>query len=582
MQPGVARGLVVRVLRELDEVRDAAAAWDSLAERASRGNPFMTPDWSLAWLESTPGLRPFVLTAMEGGRLVGVWPLVMSGGLVRRLSYVEGDVYGILCEAGDATRCAEGFARELLARRTEWDVAVLSDHFIGTVDGEAIATAASQAELRVTHLPASEYPYVDARAEKSLSDFEKRVGKKVVNEIKRRRRQLEGLGPVRVERARTPEAVAARFPQIVELHRRRWRERSDTSGFSTEERIGGMRRAAERFARASRLELDLLFVDEQLIAYSYGFVFGGRHVYYSPGFDPAYSPFSVSKILLHAQLTDVFADGLSEFDFSRGAEPYKLVWATGNRKAETLVLHHDAVRSRVAGGAEVGAIRLRMAAKASPRVVHFKRETLGKVRAQVDPRAIAARVSRGVGQVRRSVEDRGVLGTARHMGERVVAPMYVHRNARLYSRSLEGVVAPVVEGFQFELLRPAGYAEVAALGRHTLEEVVRRCYRGDACFIARAVTGEIAAYAWSGVGLLAAIPEFGQQLPLDATDLCLADCYTAPAFRGRGLAGAILRFAMAQAVAVGKKRVFVVRYHEAEALEADVVAGLALRCHRGG
>jgi CelD/BcsL family acetyltransferase involved in cellulose biosynthesis/GNAT superfamily N-acetyltransferase len=551
--------LVVRVLRSLEEIHTEASDWDTLASVAAAGNPFLAPDWTTAWLETGSHLEPFIITGHEADRLVAVWPLALARGPgTRVLSYVEGDVYGILSEPGKAEIAATTFVRTLLERRDEWDLAILSDHIVGSVDGEAIAVAGQSSGLTVRRIRTSEYPYVDLVKEAKLTDLEKRVGKKIVNEVKRRRRQLEALGPVRVERARSPETVLARFPEIVHLHRQRWRERSDTSGFSSDERIAGMRVAAERFAKRSRLELDLLFVDEQLIAYSYGFVFGGRHVYYSPGFDPAYAPFSVSKILLLQQLADAYGDGLHEFDFSRGAEPYKLVWASGRRAGETVVLNHASAGSRILGAAACALIHARVAAKTSDALVQFKRNTLGKLRMRLSLAYLRERILAGSRTLARSAEDRGRLGTARHMMERGISPIYSRSTMRLYERNLRA--SPAIDatrgpdGIKFGVLHPSEFPALAAAGRYSVAEIVRYHYQGQRCFVARNEHGAIAAYGWCVAGTATQLLKLGPGLSMGPGDIYIGDCYTHPPFRGRGIYPRLLGYVMATSFQEGRRR----------------------------
>jgi CelD/BcsL family acetyltransferase involved in cellulose biosynthesis/GNAT superfamily N-acetyltransferase len=551
-------------LRDLSAIEMLVPSWDALSAREAPGNPFLTTHWTLSWLRTDPSLQPFVLAAHDGERLVAVWPLALSSSFGRRvLSYVEGDVYGILCAGHDVPAATAAFATALVEDRDEWDVAILSDHIVGSADNESIVSSSRAAGLSVTRLRTADYPYVSLLKDGKYANFEKRVGKKIINEIKRRRRQLEAIAPVRVERARSPAAALARFPEVVDLHRRRWRERSDTSGFSSEPRIAGMRAAAERFARAGCLELDLLLVDEQLVAYSYGFILGDRHVYYSPGFDPAYAPFAVSKILLLDQLTDAFKEGFREFDFSRGAEPYKLAWANESRAGETVVLSHAGPRSQAAAITALAAIRLRMAAKADERVVHFKRETLGKLRARLSLRYVSAHIVRGGDILKRSIEDRGKLGTLRHLAERVAPARHSSTDGRLYARHLSGEASSeprelgAPPGFSFGVLKPSEYEGLVAAGRYDLREVVRRHYIGQRCFVVRTGEGRIAGYAWYAAGRPVAVPELGGELTLKMDECYLGDCYTRSPFRGQGLYPRLLEYAAGVAYREGKRRAWI-------------------------
>src|SRR5205823_2408897 len=90
----------------------------------------------------------------------------------------------------------------------------------------------------------------------------------------------------------------------------------------------------------------------------YGHTAGGRYAFYQSGYDPAWRARSVGTVVLGAAIEDAFAAGLREFDFLRGDEDYKAVFASGRRQL---------VRVRLARGARAGALRLAERADASLR-----------------------------------------------------------------------------------------------------------------------------------------------------------------------------------------------------------------------
>ena len=55
----------------------------------------------------------------------------------------------------------------------------------------------------------------------------------------------------------------------------------------------------------------------------YGVVHKRKFLYYQSGYDPAWRSKSVGLVLLAHTVRDAFAEGLAEFDFLRGDEPYK-------------------------------------------------------------------------------------------------------------------------------------------------------------------------------------------------------------------------------------------------------------------
>jgi CelD/BcsL family acetyltransferase involved in cellulose biosynthesis len=77
-----------RVLRDRSAVDAAAAEWRALDART--GDPlayFQSFDWCQHWIDVFAGkhCRPEIHTLWRGGRLVAAWPMMLSGGVIKRL-----------------------------------------------------------------------------------------------------------------------------------------------------------------------------------------------------------------------------------------------------------------------------------------------------------------------------------------------------------------------------------------------------------------------------------------------------------------------------------------------------------------
>ena len=74
----------------------------------------------------------------------------------------------------------------------------------------------------------------------------------------------------------------------------------------------------------------LLEVDGAPRAAWYGFRFGGADSYYQAGRDPAWERQSVGFVLLVHTIRSAVEDGLAEYRFLRGAEPFKYRFANAD------------------------------------------------------------------------------------------------------------------------------------------------------------------------------------------------------------------------------------------------------------
>jgi len=84
---------------------------------------------------------------------------------------------------------------------------------------------------------------------------------------------------------------------------------------------------ANVMAQKKWLDLSFLIVDGRVASAVYGFKYNQRFYYYVTAFDPDYANYSIGNLHIMHLLESAIKDGLSEFDFLRGLEAYKLYWS---------------------------------------------------------------------------------------------------------------------------------------------------------------------------------------------------------------------------------------------------------------
>ena len=75
------------------------------------------------------------------------------------------------------------------------------------------------------------------------------------------------------------------------------------------------------------LRFDVVLFDDAPIAFHLGFEHRGRFLWYKPTFDARLAAKSPGEVLIKLLLDDAIDRGLKEFDFTVGAEPFKLRFA---------------------------------------------------------------------------------------------------------------------------------------------------------------------------------------------------------------------------------------------------------------
>jgi CelD/BcsL family acetyltransferase involved in cellulose biosynthesis len=161
-------------------------------------------------------------------------------------------------------------------------------------------------------------------------------------QLRRREQRLHREHRVRVRLTEDPGTLSGDLDTLFRLHRL-VRPRSD---FGPEP---FHRAFAATALERGWLRLWLLEVDDRPAAVWYGFRFGGAEHYYQAGRDPSFDRLSVGFVLLAHTIRAAFDDGICEYRFGRGDEPYKYRLATDQGTLETVALSRGAAGSLLAG-----------------------------------------------------------------------------------------------------------------------------------------------------------------------------------------------------------------------------------------
>jgi glycosyltransferase involved in cell wall biosynthesis len=153
-----------------------------------------------------------------------------------------------------------------------------------------------------------------------------RLPAKLEKNLRSQRRKLEQSGGVFciASTDETEEYLDALFA----LHAERWNGAGVLAG---EEIRAFHRRAAHAFARRGWLRFHGIRLEGRLRAVLYAFAKDRRVYYYLSGFDPALAEYGPGSLLIQEAMRHAIARGDCEFDFLRGAEPYKYRWGAENR-----------------------------------------------------------------------------------------------------------------------------------------------------------------------------------------------------------------------------------------------------------
>ena len=359
------------------------ATWSALADAAHPGAPFRSWAWLSAWWKTfSAGKELVVLVANRQGRPVGLLPLFATpsplGG--RRLAFlgegiVGSDYLGLVCAAAAERELADAFA-DFLARASfdelDLDGLLPDDPLLHAVAGHLSPAQVTQStRYRCPHIK------LQGDFESYLNALPEGTGQ----QWKRRLRWLEKRPGFAIETLTTPADVARGLQTLIALHHRRWAVEGGSDAIDSPAVEEFHAYAARAMAEAGWARLYLLNVEGATRAALYGFRHGDRFAFYQAGYDPDWRQRSVGTVLLGHVVQRCFAEGVAEYDFLRGCEPYKLKWANGERTTVRLRARDNSLRAKLHDTGRTLYWRLREASKRAlpPETLAWAKRTRARV-----------------------------------------------------------------------------------------------------------------------------------------------------------------------------------------------------------
>lgn len=185
--------------------------------------------------------------------------------------------------------------------------------------------------------PTHECPYTSLP--KSCDIFLKSLSGNLRHDLRGNLRRLERDGyKVNFADYSDSQSLNKGMKSFFELHQKRWTLKGSAGVYAEENSRNFALDIAKSFSQKGWLGLHILELSDKPVSALYGFKYQSRFYYYLSGFDPAYYRYSVGNLLLAHVMSQCIQEGLSEFDFMRGAEDYKNRWNSLSRWNQQAIL----------------------------------------------------------------------------------------------------------------------------------------------------------------------------------------------------------------------------------------------------
>ena len=337
--PGVdATGLSVRWLTEQRDLEWLAVAWNQLLDENRPGAPFRSPAWLIPWWQYFRGSsRLRICTVWRGSTLVGVLPAYrvkkpLGGWQLRLLGDrgVDSDYLGLIAHVGMEVEIADAVANSLVRSDPDlvFDGLDASDVLIG-----ALRRSAARVGATCRCICLARCPYVSVEAAGDYADWLLARPTRVASRLAATQRWLDKQPGTRLVVLADPSAIVQAAPEFWRIHHARWASEGGSDAVYDAETDAFHFAAFRALAERGWARLYLLYVNSRACAGLFGLAYGRQFAYYQGGFDPdVHRTRSLGMTVLNAALHDAFAHGVVDFDFLRGEEPYKALYASSTRE----------------------------------------------------------------------------------------------------------------------------------------------------------------------------------------------------------------------------------------------------------
>jgi CelD/BcsL family acetyltransferase involved in cellulose biosynthesis len=305
------------------------SSWEDLS--TSVGSlPFAYPTWITAHITHfETRARLEVIEARTPQGVVGALSLIrdttrLCGVPLQRLrppfSMAVPDRFDITVSPG-AEKISAAAIWQHLSRRRDWDLLELVD-LPEDGPGAELVQLARAAGFAVGTRISRQTPFI---ALGGSMDAIGDTNAKFRANIRRRRRNLEKLGPVRLKRYETLDGEV--FTKFLELEHSGWKGRNGTSILSDPANTAYHCEIARLAADAGQLAMYSLELNGEPIAMHFGLIIANGYSVPKLAYAEQLAEYAPGHLLVWDILQDLTTEGISEFDFLGNQMPWKQEWS---------------------------------------------------------------------------------------------------------------------------------------------------------------------------------------------------------------------------------------------------------------
>ncbi|MEM1507737.1 MAG: GNAT family N-acetyltransferase [Candidatus Bathyarchaeia archaeon] len=331
--------LRVMEINDVDRFFELKGEWNRVLEKSSDNHVLLTWEFMSTYVKHFgDGRKLKVLCIKDGDRTIAIAPLRLSRynlacsfsyNAIEPLAYMHADYTGLILSEREA-KCLK-LLLQYLFQQGDWDFIYLYDIPGSSILLKLLPKISREASVTFEFKEGVICPYLEIP--KSTEVLMSRISASLRRNIRRYLKKLEkDYGRVELKRYDEIGSVEQAMHTFICLHQKKWQSQGMPGVYNNSKRINFSLDAANIMANRGWLALYFLTANGEPVAGLHCLeynrvIYGGLS-----GFDPAYAKYSVGNLAIIKLMEKCVGKGIKEFDFMKGAEPYKFNWTKTYRR----------------------------------------------------------------------------------------------------------------------------------------------------------------------------------------------------------------------------------------------------------
>lgn len=467
----------ITVIRTIYELKLYKNEWDRILQENKNDIPFIEFDWVSNWWSFLGrGHELFVLLITDGGNIAGFCPMMLTNrkfyGEISFMGYPQANNMDIVIHE----------------KYKDQAVKFLIDYFLNNKDRliyniHGLFEKSGSFNILKEYLKICGVRYffsgVESRFIKidgyNFEDYLKTRNKhSSIRNIQNYKRKAQKLGILSYV-----ELESQQIDKIFSLHHKRWLKKLDTSGFSEGNIKEFFKYLALEKNMTFKTSIGSLYLNDEIIAYIYGFEIRGRYLLYTIAHDNDFSVYGAGKIALSEEIKKQFIQKQKIMDFSIGIERYKSEWTDDSEYVNKVVFPSKNPVSRLVFIGYYLKEHALNVLKKNSRIVDFKRNTLGKIRYFLSRDSIIPSFKR----LKNYIENESLFKLIRNGIQKIAKVIYCRENFDTFKWDLADNIVVINPEYLVREATIKDRVKLAGLMNEEPADIVQRFYNNHKCVV---------------------------------------------------------------------------------------------------